>query len=182
MKMKLLNNVFRYKMIDWVFLIFIILFPHTVSMNSQSFKRNSTSANIESKILGLTVTAPCKFSRSSQATNDYAYIGLINENDQNKAIIYKVQISEMPIPYPQMGEYDKNTIKKNIRNMVGGYSTISNLKLNTSCDFAYKYSTVESGFNMYHALIMKGKYLYEFIIFSKLNISSEVNRFYSSIR
>lgn len=162
-------------------------FTNSIKFNNVVAKENPVSNNnyttlIESKILNLVVSAPCKLEKTISSNRDYEYIGLIDEKDQNKIIGYKALVSVMPMVYSQMGEYDKTTIKNNVRNMIINEPGFDKLTVNIQNDFAYKYFKIEAGFKLHHAIIMQDKYLYEFMVFSKKDMQKEFDRLINDLK
>jgi hypothetical protein len=132
--------------------------------------------------IGISVVAPCQMNVGQKKDCDYYYSGAINGNDKDKAIVYKIFVTQLPQTYSSMLNSDKKTIKNNLINYAKGKGNYKSLKLKINWNIGYKITYNEQGYQTKEGMILTDRFLYEFIVFSKKDIENEFNDFLRNIK
>ncbi|WP_165042603.1 hypothetical protein [Dysgonomonas sp. ZJ709] len=157
-------------------LLFIVNLFGLSAIYSKGIENTNTTKELDLPSIELTITnPPCNFIQGKQAGYEYYYSGAINEKDIDNAIVYKIMANTLPMNFSSMIESDKNTIKSNLLNWAKSKGTPQQIQGNNYIyGLTFKYQ--EQGFNIKQAVILTEKYVYEFMVFSKLSVD---NDFYS---
>lgn len=102
---------------------------------------------------------------------DYSHLGAINPDNQDKAIVYKIQVSQLPMVLSNMITSDRNQIKKNLIDFFKSKGTYSACTVNVNSIFAYKIGYKESGFLIKECMILIENHIIELMMFSKQKVS-----------
>lgn len=151
--------------------------------NEEVNMSNSTETNkVELSNIGLTITnPPCLLTQGKQEGHDYYYHGAINGDDRDNAIVYKIMVNELPMNYSEMIKSDKETIKSNLLSWAESKGVVQKIN-NTNCHYSLTFDYMEQGFKIKQAIILTDKYVYEFMVLSKLNIDKEFRVFLENMR
>jgi hypothetical protein len=137
----------------------------------------------QSLSFGYSISAPCTLKRYSSSDVDYSYSGAINPDNQEIAIVYKVQVSTLPMRYSQMGEFDQKQIKNNLLNYLRSKASYSKCKVGVKNHLAYNMTYSESGFKIKECLMLTDSYVIELMIFSKKGVSdAQLMKFANSLK
>jgi hypothetical protein len=144
-------------------------------------KTNDNQEQILSPI-GISVVAPCQMNVGQMKGSDYYYSGAINGNDKDKAIVYKIFVTQLLQNYSSMLNSDKKTIKSNLLNYLKGKGNYKSLKLKDNWYVGYQLNYNEQGYKTKEGMILTDRFLYEFLVFSKKDVENEFNEFFRNIK
>ena len=132
---------------------------------------------------GYSVEAPCILKQYPSQEVDYSYSGAINPDNQDKAIVYKIQVSQLPMALSDMISSDRNQIKKNLIDYLKSRGTYSACTVNVNSIFAYKIEYKESGFLIKECMILTENHIIELMTFSKQGVSdTQFLKFVNSLK
>lgn len=120
---------------------------------------------------GYSIEAPCFLKQYPSQDVDFSYSGAINPDNQDKAIVYKIQVNQLPMALSYMNSSDRNQIKKNLINYLESKGTYSACTVNVNNSFAYKTEYKENGFLIKECMILSENHIIELMIFSKQGVS-----------
>lgn len=143
----------------------------TVSANNKKQQVSGADKSVQRLSFGYSVEAPCILKPYPSQEVDYSYSGAINPDNQDKAIVYKIQVSQLPMALSDMISSDRNQIKKNLIDYLKSKGTYSACTVNVNSTFAYKIEYKESGFLIKECMILTEKHIIELMIFSKQGVS-----------
>lgn len=132
--------------------------------------------------INISIEAPCELKSSKMEGFDYHYIGAVNPNDKEKAVVYKIIANQLPQSFSSMTESDKKIIKKNLNDYSRGKGTCQKIILKENQYFGNIISCMEQGYFVKEALILTNEFVYEFILFSKLDIEKDFNTFLKNLK
>ena len=122
---------------------------------------------------GYSIEAPCFLKQYPSQDVDFSYSGAINPDNQDKAIVYKIQVNQLPKALSYMNSSDRNQIKKNLINYLESKGTYSACTVNVNNSFAYKTEYKENGFLIKECMILSENHIIELMIFSKQGVSED---------
>lgn len=156
----------------------------TVPTHQKIIGQTDNSSNSSQKLsFGYSIAAPCKLKQYQNQDVDYSYSGAVNPNNQDIAIIYKIQVSKLPIAFNNMISSDRIQIKNNLIAYLKSKGSYTECAVNVKKHFAYKTNYNEGGFNAKECLILTDNYIIELIMLSKQKISEkQFTEFISSLR
>lgn len=132
---------------------------------------------------GYSVEAPCILKQYPSQEVDYSYSGAINPDNQDNAIVYKIQVSQLPMALSDMISSDRNQIKKNLIDYLKSRGTYSACTVNVNSIFAYKIEYKESGFLIKECMILTENHIIELMTFSKQGVSdTQFLKFVNSLK
>lgn len=132
--------------------------------------------------INISIEAPCELKSSKIEGFDYHYIGAVNPNDKKKAVVYKIMANQLPQSFSSMTESDKKIIKKNLNDYSRGKGVCQKIILKENQYFGNIISYTEQGYFVKEALILTNDFVYEFILFSQLDIEKEFNIFLKNLK
>lgn len=139
------------------------------------FKNNAESYSAQSNLQKLSfcysISAPCSLKKYDTPDVDYSYSGAINPDNQDIAIVYKVQASVLPMEYSQMKKSDQQQIKNNLLSYLRSKDSYTECRVGVKNHFAYKTSYTESGFKFKECMILTDEHVIELMMFSKTGVS-----------
>lgn len=132
---------------------------------------------------GYSIEAPCFLKQYPSQDVDFSYSGAINPDNQDKAIVYKIQVNQLPMALSYMNSSDRNQIKKNLINYLESKGTYSACTVNVNNSFAYKTEYKENGFLIKECMILSENHIIELMIFSKQGVSeNQFLKFVNSLK
>lgn len=143
----------------------------TVSVQNTKRQVSEADKSVQRLSFGYSVEAPCILKQYPSQEVDYSYSGAINPDNQDKAIVYKIQVSQLPMTLNNMISSDRNQIKKNLIDYLKSKGTYSACTVNVNNIFAYKIEYKESGFLIKECMILTENHIIELMIFSKQGVS-----------
>jgi hypothetical protein len=134
----------------------------------------TVTERIELSNIELTIEEPpCDFTQSNQAGYDYYYSGAVNGNDVNNAIVYKIMANVLPLNFSSMINSGQDQIKSNLLIWAKSKGEVEEIEgKNYIYGLTFKYT--EQDYNIEQAVILTEKYVYEFMVFSKLSIPNNI--------
>jgi hypothetical protein len=157
----------------------------SISTKNHNMIEAATEVNDKKQSLsfGYSISAPCTLKQYSSSDVNYSYSGAINQDNQEIAIVYKVQASDLPMKYSQMGEFDKKQIKNNLLNYLRSKASYSECKVGIKNHFAYNMTYTESGVKIKGCLMLTDSHVIELMIFSKKGVSdAQLMKFANSLK
>ena len=155
----------------------------SVSSQSKTEKKGTPKLNTQKLSFGYSVSAPCILKQYPSQDADYSYSGAINPDNKDIAIVYKVQVSSLPMRYSQMSAYNQKTIKNNLLNYLRSKDNYSECKVGVRKHFAYKANYSESGFKFKECMLLTDNHIIELMMFSKKGVSdSQFIEFVNSLK
>jgi len=161
---------------------------YTNGFKTVSAKNTKQQVSVDDKTVqclsfGYSVEAPCLLKQYPSQEVDYSYSGATNPDNQDKAIVYKIQASQLPMALSDMISSDINQIKKNLVDYLKSKGTYSACTVNVNRIFAYKVEYKESGFWIKECMILTENHIIELMIFSKQGVSeSKFLKFVNSLK
>lgn len=146
----------------------------TVSAKNTKQQVSVTDKSVQRLSFGYSVEAPCILKQYTSQEVDYSYSGAINPDNQDKAIVYKIQVSQLPMALSNMITSDRNQIKKNLIDFLKSKGTYSACTVNVNNIFAYKIGYKESDFLIKECMILTENHIIELMIFSKQGVSENL--------
>jgi hypothetical protein len=145
--------------------------------------KNNDTSNVQNLSFGYSVSAPCTLKEYPSQEVDYSYSGAINPNNQDIAIVYKIQVTKLPICYSHMGDYDQKQIKKNLLSYLHSKDSYSECSVGVKKHLAYRTSYKEGEFKCKECMILTDNHVIELIVFSKKGVSeTQFMDFVNSLR
>ena len=145
-----------------------------VSITTKTTKKVSATKKTAQRLaFGYSVEAPCGLKQYSSQDVDYSYSGAINPDNQDIAVVYKIQASQLPMALSNMQSSDKNQIKSNLINYLKSKGRYSICQVNVKNVFAYKTDYEESGFQFKECMILTDNHVIELMVFSKQGVSNK---------
>lgn len=132
--------------------------------------------------INISIEAPCELKSSKMEGFDYHYIGAVNPNNKEKAVVYKIMAIQLPQSFSSMSESDKKIIKKNLNDYSREKGVCQKIILKENQYWGNIISYMEQGYFVKEALILTNDFIYEFILFSKLDIEDEFNTFLKNLK
>lgn len=155
----------------------------STSKTKDKSKSIGAQSNFQKLFFGYSVSAPCSLKRFDSPDVDYSYSGAINPDNQDIAIVYKVQASVLPMEYSQMIKSDQQQIKNNLLGYLRSKDSFAECRVGVKNHFAYKASYTESGFKFKECMILTDKHVIELMMFSKNGVSdTKFKEFVSSFK
>ena len=93
--------------------------------------------------------------------------------NQDIAVVYKIQASQLPVALSNMQSSDKNQIKRNLINYLKSKGRYSICQVNVKNVFAYKTDYEESGFQFKECTILTDNHVIELMVFPKQGVSNK---------
>ena len=161
---------------------------YTNGFKAVSAKNTEQQISVDDKTVqrlsfGYSVEAPCILKQYPSQEVDYSYSGAINPDNQDKAIVYKIQVSQLPMALSDMISSDRNQIKKNLIDYLKSRGTYSACTVNVNSIFAYKIEYKESGFLIKECMILTENHIIELMTFSKQGVSdTQFLKFVNSLK
>lgn len=155
----------------------------TVSAKNTKQQVSVADKSVQRLSFGYSVEAPCILKQYPSQEVDYSYSGAINPDNQDKAIVYKIQVSQLPMALNDMISSDRNQIKKNLIDYLKSRGTYSACTVNVNNIFAYKNEYKESGFLIKECMILTENHIIELMTFSKQGVSdTQFLKFVNSLK
>ena len=133
------------------------------------------------KEIGYSLSVPCSLRKTEMQGYDIYYVGTINGESPQNAIIYKVMANRLPISYSEMNAYDRTTIRNNLITYLQSKENYKEWNAPLSVHMSYIADSTEQGFKIKEALLLTENMVIELIMLSKLDIESKFNVFINSI-
>lgn len=127
------------------------------------------------------ISAPVSLKKEYNADVDYEYVGLINRADKDNEILFKVVINKLPMKLSQMGSYDRETIKSNIKNYAYSKSSCQTHKPKINYTLAYSTTSKDYGYNVNECVILTDSETITLIVASKKDVSQYYSMFINSL-
>lgn len=93
--------------------------------------------------------------------------------NQDIAVVYKLQASQLPVALSNMQSSDKNQIKRNLINYLKSEGRYSICQVNVKNVFAYKTDYEESGSQFKECMILTDNHVIELMVFPKQGVSNK---------
>ena len=142
-----------------------------------------TDKSVQRLSFGYSIEAPCILKQYPSPEVDYSYSGAINPDNQDEAIVYKIQVSQLPMALSNMITSDRNQIMKNLIDFLKSKGAYSACSVNVNNIFAYKIGYKENGFMIKECMILTENHIIELMIFSKQGVSeNQFLKFVNSLK
>ena len=155
----------------------------SISIKNTQQQVSTTTKSVQRLSFGYSIEAPCILKQYLYQDFDYSYSGAINPDNQDEAIVYKIQVIQLPIALSNMISSDRNQIKKNLIDYLKSRGTYSACTVNVNSIFAYKIEYKESGFLIKECMILTENHIIELMTFSKQGVSdTQFLKFVNSLK
>lgn len=153
------------------------------TIKTKNIQKEKHQINIQKLMdIGYSVYVPCELKQSYLPNYDYYYSGAIDGENKDQAIVYKIMVNKLPMPYSKMNNSDKKTIKKNLINYLQTKDNYTPVQMEFNCHFAFSANSIEQGFIIKECLVLSDEAVLEFIIFSKKETDEEFKKYINNIK
>lgn len=132
---------------------------------------------------GYSVSVPCNLETDNIPGQDYSYIGVVGEEDENTGIVYSIMARRLTEAFSRKAQSEKERLLESMRKYAAASATqYEKIAVGIPNYMAYRMVSRKGDFKLYRCLILTEYYTIELGVASKLDKAGDFGKFLESLK